>query len=205
MDFPDKAVLRAEARARRKILALASPDAAHELAGHAERLLDVEWAVGRRWEDDAAKGRRLTVALYRPRGAEIDPTPLAHALLGLSCDLCLPVVVERDAPLIFRAWTPGQALKPDLVGSDAPLDDAAEVRPAMILCPLLAFDRFGGRLGQGGGYYDRTVAAMDNRVAFVGLAYSGQEVARLPVEGHDEPLDGVLTEAGYRSLCGISH
>lgn len=205
MDFPDKAVLRAEARARRKTLALASPDAAHELVGHAERLLDVEWAVGRRWEDDAAKGRRLTVALYRPRGAEIDPTPLAHALLGLSCDLCLPVVVERDAPLIFRAWTPGQALKPDLAGSDAPLDDAAEVRPAMILCPLLAFDRFGGRLGQGGGYYDRTVAAMDNRVAFVGLAYSGQEVARLPVEDHDETLDGVLTEAGYCSLGGISH
>lgn len=205
MDFPEKAILRAEARARRKALALASPDAAQRLVDHAERLLDLEWATGARWAADVEKGRRLDVALYRPRGAEIDPTPLAHALIALSCDLCLPVVIERDAPLIFRLWSPGQPLAPDLVGSPAPLADAAEVRPAMILCPLLAFDRCGGRLGQGGGYYDRTVDAMDGRVAFIGLAYAGQEVDRLPVEDHDEILDGVLTEAGYRRRSGISH
>jgi 5-formyltetrahydrofolate cyclo-ligase len=199
----DKAELRASMRTLRKRLAQAAPDAALRLADHAERLLDHEWAVEGRWADDRARGRRLTVAIYSPRGAEIDPGPLGRALIALSCDLCLPVVDERDAPLIFRRWTPGQALAPDLAGSAAPLADAPVVRPAMILCPLLAFDAFGGRLGQGGGYYDRTVAAMDNRVAFIGVAYAGQEADRLPVEDHDETMNGVLTETGYRPL-GIS-
>lgn len=178
-------------------MAALSPDAPLQLAGHAESLLDREWATRGRWADDAANGRRLKVAIYQPRGAEIDTAPLARALIGLSCDLCLPAVVERDAPLIFRAWTPGQALSPDLVGSPAPLADAPEVRPAMILCPLLAFDAHGGRLGQGGGYYDRTVDARDGRVVFIGVAYAGQEVERLPIEDHDEVMDGVLTETGY--------
>lgn len=178
-------------------MAALSPDAPLQLAGHAETLLDREWATEGRWAEDTARGRRLKVAIYQPRGAEMDTGPLARALIALSCDLCLPVVIERDAPLIFRAWTPGQALSPDLVGSPAPLADAAEIRPNMILCPLLAFDAYGGRLGQGGGYYDRTVDAMDGRVALIGVAYAGQQVERLPVEAHDEDMHGVLTETGY--------
>jgi 5-formyltetrahydrofolate cyclo-ligase len=199
-----KSDLRSEARALRKRLAETTPDAAGRLAAQADDLLGALFGREAGWAEEAARERRLNVALYRARGAEIDPARLAHALAERSCDLCLPVVEVPDAPLIFRAWAPGRPLAPDLAGSPAPLADAALVDPDLILCPLLAFDRFGGRLGQGGGYYDRTLAERPG-VAFVGLAYAGQEVERLPMEPHDIPLHGVLTEVGYQPAQRISH
>ena len=60
----------------------------------------------------------------------------------------------------------------------------------------IAFDRAGGRLGQGGGYYDRTFAALPGAIR-IGLAYAGQEADTLPTEPHDIRLHGVLTEMGY--------
>ena len=91
----------------------------------------------------------------------------------------------------------------------APLDLAGEIAPDLIIVPLLAFDASGGRLGQGGGYYDRTLEALRalDRVppiAAVGLAYAAQQMDNLPMDPHDQPLDGVLTEAGYRSAKRIS-
>ena len=75
----------------------------------------------------------------------------------------------------------------------------AAVTPDLINTPLLAFDAAGGRLGQGGGYYDRTFAALPAAVR-VGFAYAGQALENLPVEAHDIRLHGVLTERGYRAL-----
>ena len=70
----------------------------------------------------------------------------------------------------------------------------------LVISPLLAFDRAGGRLGQGGGYFDRTLAALrthSHPPAFVGLAYSIQEVAQAPMESHDQRLDAILTEKEF--------
>jgi 5-formyltetrahydrofolate cyclo-ligase len=77
---------------------------------------------------------------------------------------------------------------------------AGTVTPDLIVTPLLAFDRRGGRLGQGGGYYDRTFAALPEAVR-IGFAYAGQQVDRLPIEAHDIRLHGVLTETGYRAFA----
>ena len=191
-----KADLRAQARSHRKALSVSDPGAAEHAAGHAGAMLDALFGREAGWAEEARRGRRLTVALYRPRGAEIDTGPMARVLETLSCDLALPCVETPDAPLVFRRWAAGQALRPDLVGSAAPLPDAEEVNPDLIVAPLLAFDAFGQRLGQGGGYYDRTFAARPD-AARVGLAWSAQEVDRLPAEAHDIPLHGVLTEVGY--------
>jgi 5-formyltetrahydrofolate cyclo-ligase len=68
----------------------------------------------------------------------------------------------------------------------------------MLLVPLLAFDAQGNRLGYGGGYYDRTLAALS--VPAIGIAYAGQEVASLPHDAHDIALDAILTEQGIRRL-----
>lgn len=182
-----KSELRAQARALRKRLAQADPSAASRVADHAAALPSGE-----------------PVALYVAVGSELDPAPLARALLAAGRSLCLPATVERDAPLIFRRWRPGEPLEMDLAGCPAPLPLSATVDPGLILCPLLAFDAWGGRLGQGGGYYDRTFAARPN-VTRIGLAYAGQAVERLPMRRHDMPLDGVLTETGYRPRDGISH
>ena len=89
------------------------------------------------------------------------------------------------------------ALERDMAGCPAPLPLSETVDPGLILCPLLAFDDQGGRLGQGGGYYDRTFAARPE-ITRIGLAYAGQAVEPLPMERHDMALDGVLTETGYR-------
>ncbi len=144
--------------------------------------------------------RAGAIALYKALGAELDPRPLGDLLAKQGWRLSLPAVEVEDGPLVFRSWKPGERLTHDLSGLPAPSPSAAELRPDLILVPLLAFDRGGGRLGQGGGHYDRTLAALRDTPRpplAVGFAYSGQEVPRLPREPHDQALDGILTEAGY--------
>ena len=178
-----------EARTRRKALLAEHPEADWMAADRAGEML-------------AALGikREGTIALYKSLGAELDPRPLGDVLAKQGWWLALPAVTDLEGPLTFRAWKPGERLAPDLSGLPAPMATSPEVQPDVILVPLLAFDRAGGRLGQGGGYYDRTLAALRGQglaPPAVGFAYSGQEVPRLPREPHDQPLDGILTEAGY--------
>ena len=179
MTVSDKPALRAEARARRKRLAGLDPEAAQRAAAHIDSLPSGD-----------------PVAVYRAIGSELDTNALALALVRQGRTLCLPVVLQTDAAMIFRRWSPDEPLELDQAGVPAPLPLAETVIPALILTPLLAFDAHGGRLGQGGGYYDRTFAALPD-VIRVGFAYAGQQVENLPVEGHDIRLHGVLTEVGY--------
>jgi 5-formyltetrahydrofolate cyclo-ligase len=178
----EKRELRSAARARRKALAEADPTAAERAAEHAQAL-----------------PQGTVVALYRAMGSELDTGALASALEAAGRRLCLPVVLERDAPMVFRGWSPGEPLETDVAGCPAPLPLAEVMEPDLIIAPLLAFDASGGRLGQGGGFYDRTFAARPE-VIRVGLAYAGQAVEALSLEAHDMRLHGVLTEAGYRAF-----
>ncbi|MBA4001244.1 5-formyltetrahydrofolate cyclo-ligase [Brevundimonas sp.] len=200
-----KADLRAAMRGRRKQAADANPYAAERLVEHVGAMLDALFSPSRNF----APERPLTVALYGAQGSEMDTAPLARALMVHGLELALPVVVRRDAPLAFRRWRPGDPLELDQAGCPAPLDLAGDVTPDLIIVPLLAFDPSGGRLGQGGGYYDRTLEALravdrTPPIVAVGLAYATQEMDNLPMDSHDQPLDGVLTEAGYRSAKRIS-
>jgi 5-formyltetrahydrofolate cyclo-ligase len=113
--------------------------------------------------------------------------------------LVLPVALARDAPLLFRAWTPGVATHPDVFGIPGPTAAAAQLVPDLMIVPVLAFDRAGARLGQGAGCYDRTIANLraSGRVFVLGLAYAGQEVDGISTEPHDQRLDAILTETGY--------
>ena len=175
----DKPALRAEMRALRKRLAEADPPAAERAARHVDHLPPGD-----------------LVALYRAIGSELSTDALARALVEAGRTLCLPVVLERDAAMIFRLWSPGDPLEMDVAGCPSPFPLAATVFPDLILTPLLAFDDFGARLGQGGGFYDRTFAAKSD-VVRIGFAYDGQRLDALPTEAHDQPLHGVLTEVGY--------
>ncbi|WP_427791514.1 5-formyltetrahydrofolate cyclo-ligase [Brevundimonas diminuta] len=177
-----KQELRAAMRALRKRLAGADPEAAERAAGHADALPPGE-----------------TVALYHAMGSELDADALAHTLHQSGRRLCLPVVLERDAAMIFRLWAPGEPLELDAAGCPAPLPLGEVVTPDLIVTPLLAFDAHGGRLGQGGGYYDRTFAVLPD-ARRIGFAYAGQAVDRLDLEPHDIRLHGVLTENGYRAI-----
>ena len=184
-----KVALRMEARNRRKALLVQHPEADWMAADRAGEMLA---ALGLR--------RAGVAAIYKALGAELDPRPLGELLTKQGWSLALPAVEAEAGPLVFRSWKPGERLAHDLTGLPAPLASAAEVRPDLILVPLLAFDRTGGRLGQGGGHYDRTLAALragPGAPPAVGFAYSGQETSGLPRASHDQPLDGILTEAGY--------
>ncbi len=186
-----KAALRLEARRTRKALQLQHPEAEWMIADRAGELIDI------------FRLKPGVAALYKALGAEIDPRPLGDTLLRKGWRLALPAVIDLEGPLEFRAWTPRDRLAHDLAGLPAPLDSAAPVAPSLILVPLLAFDRLGHRLGQGGGFYDRTFEALrrsGRAPPLVGLAFSGQELDAIPHGPLDQPLDGILTEAGYTAV-----
>ena len=175
----DKVALRAEMRRIRRDLRRTTGNAPTSVASYVDQLPDAK-----------------VIAAYRAMGTELDPEPLAIALAMRGRILCLPVVIDRAAPMTFRRWSPGEPLEVDAAGCPAPLPLAECVQPDLVLTPLLAFDDLGGRLGQGGGHYDRTFAVLAHAVR-IGVAYAGQKVEPLPMESHDVRLHGVLTEVGY--------
>jgi len=139
------------------------------------------------------------VAGFAPIGDEIDLWPLLRYLHGTNRMIGLPVTTENPAPLTFRTWTENCEMACDKYGIQYPKNGAV-INPGLILLPLLAFTAKGDRLGYGGGYYDRTLAALraKSEIFACGVAYAGQEVDTLPTDAHDERLDGILTENGFR-------
>jgi 5-formyltetrahydrofolate cyclo-ligase len=137
-----------------------------------------------------------TIAGYWPLGHEIDIRPTLAAFKDAGAEVALPVVAGQGQVLIFRSYTPGDALDSGPFGTAHPSVRASVVAPTVLLLPLIAFDLTGQRLGYGAGYYDRTVAALriERRILIVGVAYDEQEVAAVPVDGHDQSMDAVVTD-----------
>ncbi len=118
--------------------------------------------------------------------------------------LALPAVIDRET-IVFRAYLPGRALVPGGFGTMAPDKDAAVVDPDILLMPLSVFDAHGNRIGYGAGHYDRAIAKLiekGRKPLLIGVAFSLQEEAMVPAEDHDVPLDGVVTETGFRWFRG---
>lgn len=138
---------------------------------------------------------------YHALGAEIDPAPTVARFAGRGALIALPAATP-DRPLLFRLVQAGDTPSPDAFGIPSPPPGAPDVLPDLLVTPLLAFDAAGGRLGQGGGHYDRTIAAIrEIKPLFVlGLAFAGQEVPVLDMAPHDQRLDAILTETGYREV-----
>ena len=136
------------------------------------------------------------VSGYWPIRAELDPLPLMRQLAAHGAQLALPVIVTRDAPLIFRAWTTDAQLLRGQLGIMEPSPDSIVVLPDIVLVPLAAFDRLGHRIGYGAGHYDRTFAQLRaaKPIIAIGLAFDVQEIDAVPALSHDVALDYVLTE-----------
>lgn len=144
------------------------------------------------------------IAGYAAIGSEADPSEVLRRAAGNGHVCGLPRVAEKHAPLVFLRWRPGDPLVAGAHGTKEPIADAPRCHPNVVLVPLLAYDRHGRRLGYGGGYYDRTLAALraeGTRALAVGVAFSAQETDDLPEEEFDVRLDWVVTEAGAQAFA----
>ena len=144
--------------------------------------------------------RGVPLAGYMPIRTEINPIPAmaeaaAHGPVGV------PVIQAAGQPLKFSRWEPEGALKDGPFGAKVPLvDDYFE--PEILIVPLVGFDARGGRLGYGGGFYDRTLELLRSKRATlaIGFAFDAQEAEELPLEPTDQPLDLMVTETGIREF-----
>jgi 5-formyltetrahydrofolate cyclo-ligase len=184
----EKRALRARMRAWRAGLAgEEKARAADALAGHGLAFLA-----------PACSPADTVVSGFASLPEELRVWPLLRRLYGEGFALALPVVHGKGKPLLFRAWTPGDAMGKGVWDIPEPKADKPEVEPDILLVPLLAFDRRGNRLGYGGGFYDRTLRALRGRkpVTAVGLAYDQQQIDAVPHLEYDERLDWVLAPSG---------
>jgi 5-formyltetrahydrofolate cyclo-ligase len=142
------------------------------------------------------------VSAYWPMGEELDVRPLLDALHARGRICALPVVARRRSPLIFRRWRPGDRLEAGVLGIRTPTADAPSLEPDVLIVPLLAFDARGYRLGYGGGYYDRSLAALRaaKKILAVGVAFAVQEMPNVPHGPGDERLDWIVTELAARRI-----
>nr|WP_245222565.1 5-formyltetrahydrofolate cyclo-ligase [Ruegeria sp. HKCCSP351] len=139
--------------------------------------------------------RSVPLSGYMPIRTEIDPVS-AMAEAAAYGPVGVPVIQAAGKPLKFSRWTPEGPLKDGPFGAKVPeVDDYFD--PEILIVPLVAFDANGGRLGYGGGFYDRTLEGLRGKRATmaIGFAFDAQEAQDLPLEPTDQPLDMVVTES----------
>lgn len=132
------------------------------------------------------------IAAVWPLAGEVDLRPLCHVLSESGRQVLLPETTPKGSPLIFRRWTPSTSMTAGRFGTSHPQGDIDV--PDLVLVPFLAFDRFGYRLGYGGGYYDRTLAVLN--VPAIGFGFAGQQIDAVPTGPYDIPLKTIVTECG---------
>ena len=139
------------------------------------------------------RGGPRAVGFYWPFRGEHDPRPLMRALRAMGLRPLLPALVERARPLEFREWWPGIRMTRGVWNIPVPAEGAA-VLPDAVVAPLVGFDDRGYRLGCGGGYYDRTLAALPDRPFAVGVGFELARMETIRPQPHDVPMDLLVTE-----------
>jgi 5-formyltetrahydrofolate cyclo-ligase len=137
------------------------------------------------------------VSFYWPFRGEPNLRPLMRRMVAAGKTVALPVVVQPRHPLEFRPWTPGCEM---VLGVwNIPIPDTRErVTPRLLLAPVVGFDPQRYRLGYGGGYFDRTLAALTGPRTVIGIGYDSQAIATIHPLPHDIPMDRIVTESGFR-------
>jgi 5-formyltetrahydrofolate cyclo-ligase len=137
----------------------------------------------------------ITLGVYWPFQAECDPRPLIDRLIAAGSAVALPVVVDKKGPLEYRAWRPGEKLVDGVWNIPVP-ERRQIVIPQAVLAPLVGFDRGCYRLGYGGGYFDRTLAALAPRPWAIGVGFELSRLETIYPQSFDIPMDLIVTEAG---------
>jgi 5,10-methenyltetrahydrofolate synthetase len=180
----DKKALRRQLQAERQSLL-----DRHQRSVHLQEVLRV-WLVGR---------QERAIGAYWPIKGEFDALPALYrwSEADPARRIGLPVVDRDSGQLRFHVWYPGCEMAEDAYGIPKPKDTAA-FDPDMLLVPCVGFGPGGMRLGYGGGFYDRTLAALQPRPFTAGVGYAHGFIPWLVPESHDVPLDAILTEDGVQ-------
>jgi len=134
-----------------------------------------------------------TIGIYWPMRGEIDARSLARKHLDAGGQVALPVVVSRAAPVEFWSWRPGTKMRLGLW--DIPIPEERQVLvPDALIIPVVGFDAAGYRLGYGGGYYDRTLAAAHRRPFCIGVGYAEAYLPTIHPQPHDIPMNLIVTD-----------
>jgi 5-formyltetrahydrofolate cyclo-ligase len=144
-----------------------------------------------------------TIAFCWPVRKEVDCRPLVGRLLQAGWRACQPVVVAKDAPMLFRAWSPESPMSTDCYGIPVPAEAIAAV-PDIVLLPLVGFDEQGFRLGYGGGYFDRTLAEFAIKPLAIGVGFELARIDSLQPQDHDIRLDAIVTEKAVRRYTAVA-
>lgn len=181
-------VMRWRKAERERLIALRLAIPADQRRRHSKRIAT--------WLDEAlgdVSGR--IVSAYWPFRGEPDLLPWLEGLAERGAVAALPMVVERHAPLLFRRWARGESLQPGVWNIPFPAN-GDEVTPDIVIAPVVGFDAAGYRLGYGGGFFDRTLAALRKRPLVVGVGYDRQVIRTIYPQDHDVPMDRIVTETG---------
>jgi 5,10-methenyltetrahydrofolate synthetase len=135
----------------------------------------------------------LIVSAYWPFRGEPDLRPWIDSILARGGQFALPVVVERNQPLIFRIWTPGAPLERGVWNIPVPVD-GMEVTPDVVVAPVVGFDPACYRLGYGDGFFDRTLDSLSGKVRAVGVGYARSAIPTIYPQPHDIPMEAIVTE-----------
>lgn len=163
--------------------------AAAAIAGHLDTLLATRFETV----------EELTISAWWPIKAELNLRHWLEALMVRGARVALPVVVTPGAPLAFRVWTPECKMVQGFWKIPVPAD-GPEVVPDITLVPVVGWDGAGYRLGYGGGYFDRTLAALAPRPLVIGIGLDAARVATIFPQPHDIAMDAIVTESGLPGL-----
>jgi 5-formyltetrahydrofolate cyclo-ligase len=140
------------------------------------------------------------VGCYWPFRREFDCLPIMRRIIDLGGEVALPAVIRPRRPLQFRPWTPQTEMAKGVWDIPHPADGPA-VHPVTLLVPLVGFDAAGYRLGYGGGFYDRTLAALPHRPETWGVGFELARMETIHPQPHDVPMDHIVTEAGIKNTA----
>ena len=136
-----------------------------------------------------------TVSVYLPFRGEPDLRPWIEGLSMRGATAALPVVVAPRSPLVFRTWARGEPLQPGVWNIPVPAGGTV-VKPDIVIAPVVGYDQACYRLGHGGGFYDRTLAALPGRPRILGVGYERLALRTIYPQTYDVPMDAIVTEAG---------
>ncbi|MER8664463.1 5-formyltetrahydrofolate cyclo-ligase [Mesorhizobium sp. M1148] len=133
------------------------------------------------------------VSLYWPFRGEPDLRPWMASINERGGRTALPIVIEKGQPLIFRAYVPGDRLEKGIWNIPIPAE-GEPVLPDIVISPIVGIDPRNYRLGYGGGFFDRTLAAMPFKPLVIGVGYELQRIPTIYPQPHDIPMDQLVTE-----------